>query len=254
MVLKGLSKRLMRETAHVLKTRFLLDERLIRMLVDWLDKLQDGDLAVEVLVWWDFLLRVLSEGLCLWKGCAEWALQLPPGRSHALWIQGDALCLRMEARKNRPKGSLLTRRCSCIRMKGSRYCAFHRFKGFASSTPCDSLLWNFQAQKTLSKLKGALTLLGESQAQMMGWKAWRAGRATSMAAAGDSLGKILDHGEWRSKAVLAYIDESQVDATRLLMDSLEASDREDDDPCEQGQSVDLVQDNIAEKWRLEGVL
>ena len=89
---------------------------------------------------------------------------------------------------------------------------------------------------------------------MMGWKAWRAGRATSMAAAGDSLGKILDHGEWRSKAVLAYIDESQVDATRLLMDSLEASDREDEDPCEQGQSGELVQDDTADQWRSQGIL
>ena len=168
MVLKGLSKRLLRETSHVLKTRFLLDESLIRMLVNWLDSLQDDNLAVAVLIWWEFLLRVLSEGLCLWKGCAEWALQLLPGRSHALWIQGDALCLRMEARKNRPKGSLLTRRCSCLRMRGSKYCAFHRAQEFASDTPCDSLLWNFQAQKTATKLRCALTLLGVSQAQVMG--------------------------------------------------------------------------------------
>ena len=56
------------------------------------------------------------------------------------------------------------------------------------------------------------------------------------------------------KAVLAYIDESQVDATRLLMGSLKASDREDEDPGEQGQSVEPVQDDIADKWRLEGIL
>ena len=81
-----------------------------------------------------------------------------------------------------------------------------------------------------------------------------------MAAAGDSLGKILDHGEWRSKAVLAYIDESQVDASRLLMDSLEASDREDEDPCDKGNPCDKgksgepVKDDTADKWQLHGIL
>ena len=75
-----------------------------------------------------------------------------------------------------------------------------------------------------------------------------------MAAAGDSLGKILDHGERRSKAVLAYIDESQVDATRLLMDSLKASDREDEDPGEQGLSGEPGKDDIADKWQLNGIL
>ena len=57
---------------------------------------------------------------------------------------------------------------------------------------------------------------------------FRAGRATSMAAAGDPLGKILEFGDWRSKAVLSYIDESHVDASRVLLDSIEASGDEDE--------------------------
>ena len=49
-----------------------------------------------------------------------------------------------------------------------------------------------------------------------------------MAAAGDNWGKVLNYSEWRSQAVLAYIDESKVGSTRLLMDSLQASHDEDE--------------------------
>ena len=63
----------------------------------------------------------------------------------------------------------------------------------------------------------------------MTWKVFRVGRATSMASAGDHLGKILEFGDWRSKSALSYIDESQVDASRVLLDSIDASDDEGED-------------------------
>ena len=53
----------------------------------------------------------------------------------------------------------------------------------------------------------------------MTWKVSSGGRATFLVVAGE-------FGDWRSKAVLSHIDESQVDASRVLLDSIEASDDE----------------------------
>ena len=59
-----------------------------------------------------------------------------------------------------------------------------------------------------------------------------------MAAAGDSLGTILTCGDWRSKAILNYVEESAVDASRLLLETLDASDEEN------GEDLDeTVSDN-----------
>ena len=51
-------------------------------------------------------------------------------------------------------------------------------------------------------------------------------RATAMAAAGDRLGQILAAGEWGSAALLRYISEFVVDATRLLEQAVDESDCE----------------------------
>ena len=61
----------------------------------------------------------------------------------------------------------------------------------------------------------------------MAWKAWRAGKASQMAQQGSGLGEVLTAGEWRSKALLNYVNESAIDAARILDDTLAASDAED---------------------------
>ena len=57
------------------------------------------------------------------------------------------------------------------------------------------------------------------------WKAFRAGKASAMAAAGQPLPKILQAGEWRSAAVLHYVDHDLLDAAAFLQ---ELSDDDDD--------------------------
>ena len=56
------------------------------------------------------------------------------------------------------------------------------------------------------------------------FKMFRAGHATSLAAEGKSLGHILKAGEWKSTAVLSYIDEDAVDASQFLNLVLDDSD------------------------------
>ena len=57
-------------------------------------------------------------------------------------------------------------------------------------------------------------------------KAFRAGKATALAAAGCSLGDILTAGEWRSAAFLAYIDETTLDEAAFLDNTIAESDGE----------------------------
>ena len=56
------------------------------------------------------------------------------------------------------------------------------------------------------------------------FKAFRAGKATALAAAGKSIGTILRVGERRSSAFLAYVDEDVVDVVQLLSLAVDNSD------------------------------
>ena len=58
-------------------------------------------------------------------------------------------------------------------------------------------------------------------------KAFRAGHATELAMQGKSLGEILQAGEWRSKAFLAYVDANCVDEAQLFKELIENPDDED---------------------------
>ena len=55
-------------------------------------------------------------------------------------------------------------------------------------------------------------------------KAFRAGKATALANSGAPLGQILAAGEWKSRAVLNYVDEDVFDGAQLVARELELSD------------------------------
>ena len=63
----------------------------------------------------------------------------------------------------------------------------------------------------------------------IGWKCYREGKATQMAADGESLGAILTAGEWRSRAFLNCVHETAADALRFLEDTVDASDESEED-------------------------
>ena len=82
--------------------------------------------------------------------------------------------------------------------------------------------------QTLHTLRTLLARIGVANAQVYTLKCYRAGKATALAASGESIGAILQAGEWRSAAFLSYVDEEVVDERQLLEDQLAASD---DDAC-----------------------
>ena len=84
-------------------------------------------------------------------------------------------------------------------------------------------MWSFTAWSAAKTLRRLLALLSvEGHGDFL--KAFRAGRATSHAAAGKSIGIILSAGEWRSAAFLSYVDTDVVDQAQLLDKVLDESD------------------------------
>ena len=65
-------------------------------------------------------------------------------------------------------------------------------------------------------LRKILQRLGVAFADLVSLKTFRASKATAMVAAGDGLAKVLEAGDWRSHAFLAYVNESAVDKQRFL--------------------------------------
>ena len=78
-----------------------------------------------------------------------------------------------------------------------------------------------------TQVRAALRVIGVDQGAGFTWKACRAGRATELAALGMPLAQIMEMGEWRSAAMLAYVDETAVDAAEMLR-LAEAEDDADD--------------------------
>ena len=78
----------------------LLTKKLVENIVMTADAAGNGELAVQVLVAWHFLMRVQSECTPLEVGCAGEAYQLPAGRHSALWVDKVPMaCLRLRRRK-----------------------------------------------------------------------------------------------------------------------------------------------------------
>ncbi len=62
----------------------------------------------------------------------------------------------------------------------------------------------------------------------MGLEAFRAGMATEMVKKGVPLRFVAGLGEWRTRAMLTYIDEDVVDKVAFIEASCDGSDREDE--------------------------
>ena len=90
------------------------------------------------------------------------------------------------------------------------------------------MLWDLTAHSLQTQLRFALKSVGFENCGAMTLKAFRSGRATTMAANGASLQAILEAGEWKSRAVLNYVASEQVDDIAFLDATYQQSDDEDD--------------------------
>ena len=103
--------------------RFRLTTPMVQALVQYLDALQPGEEEqVALLLAFDALLRVQNECIPLLCGCEGEDDRLPAGRHSAvLWTGHRSIVLRLASRKNRPRGSVLRRRCRCT-INGPHFC------------------------------------------------------------------------------------------------------------------------------------
>ena len=141
--------------------------------------------------------------------------------SVAILAKGCLGCLK--TRKHRPQGSLLTRVCTCFDDSDSRLCPVHAMS--IQGAP-GTQLFSITRSQAQRKLRRYLTLLDVPGASTATLKTFRASRATNLALEGRPLHKIMQAGEWRSQAMLAYASEDALDRGQVLAAQLEASDSE----------------------------
>lgn len=226
LVMKGAKKWALRCSVTSAVSKKLLDEELVAKLVRLADSRGFHMWSCMALVAWEFLLRVQSEAVGIQAGAPCDATALPASRHSGLWIdQSGALVLRLQRRKHRPKGSLLRRRCLCGTV-GNQRCVVHRLQPVLEKLVPGAVAFGITAYDFLCTLKKFLDLLAVDGSQSFTLKAFRAGKATALAEAGAPLGQLLAAGEWRSKAILNYVDEDVFDGAQLIATEMEHSDCE----------------------------
>ena len=87
-------------------------------------------------------------------------------------------------------------------------------------------LWGGMLSHFLKLFRGLLQQVKVPQSELYTPKAFRAGKATALAASGCTLGEILTAGEWKSAAFLSYIDETTLDSLMYLEKAIVESDDE----------------------------
>ena len=174
---------------------------------------------------WEFLLGFQSEAVGLQAGCAGDATALPTARHSGVWIDAFGfIIVRLQRRKHRAVGSLLKRMCTCPR--GRQFCVVHRVAAVLAIKATGEPLFDYTAHSFLLCLRNLLAQLCVPHASLFALKAFRAGKATAMVAAGAPLGAVLAAGEWKSKAILNYVNEDVFDASQFVLQDIDNSDNE----------------------------
>jgi len=179
---------------------------------------------------WEFLLRVQSEGLTIYKGCPHDVASLPSFRQNGMWSDSQGrLILRLAVRKNKQFGSTLIRSCRCAEV-GPEACGVCHLARVAANFNIGEVIFSFTEKEVLSNLKKAMLLMGIPGHKNLGLKAFRAGRATQLLAQNHALSTILSMGEWKWAAVQSYVDVDTVDANKFVAVAQDHSDEEDEAP------------------------
>ena len=113
-VLRGSKKLTLRLLGAKLDLRKVLGDETVGKLVVLSDSIGTHEWSDFLLTGWEFLMRIQSECIPLEKGERSEAVTMDPQRHSAVFNdEAGQLVVRWTRRKNRPKGSLLRRRCMC---------------------------------------------------------------------------------------------------------------------------------------------
>ena len=169
-------------------------------------------LAMALLMTYVFLLRLPSECLPV-RVASDTATDVL--LQAVVSADDESITLRLKRRKNRDGGSTLTRKCWCRSCRET--CPVHVLGTFfqrcgAGSSPFAS----FGAAGVLAALRHWLSALGIQDANKYRTHDIRRGHARDLQRAGSSLWQILQAGEWRSAAFLAYMDKQELECAATL--------------------------------------
>ena len=193
-------------------------------------------MAMATMTNYEFLLRTQSEDLVAYKGSCEDSKALSDGwRPNGLWMKDDkTVCLRLRKQENRPKGSLLTRTCTCGHTALVAFCMACKLKVYLERFQVGDKVWDFKSATFLSSVRRALAGLNCDDAHLCTFKAFRAGKAHELSARGMHIADILLMGEWKGRAFLRYGQPEDIDVNAyrplgVLQAAMEHSDNEGDE-------------------------
>ena len=220
LTLKGMRVEHLRTTGGPAIAKVLLTVEWVAQLARLSVAMNQPHVHAAVLVSSVFLLRVQSETMNLEVGMKSDAQTLPPGRHSAVWIEtceggADSLHIMLARRKHRPQGSPLVRACACAGA-APHCCAVHAVAPLLRDKNAGASLLDLTSSSFLKAVRRMLTLLGHKDANKCTLEAFRAERATSLAAAGSPIGVILAAGEWKSSAFFRYCQTDEISVSAAL--------------------------------------
>ena len=230
MALSGLKKACLKWYGGPTRTKFLMTSKMVQMIVRYNTPNGKVQFARCLQLSWQFLLRLKSEAMVVWKGEPADLGKLPFNRDNSVWVdEQKTLHLKLRKRKNRPWGSNLQATCQCKTRPGE--CIPCIFYTWLLNFEVGQVVWNFKTHQFQETMRRQLGILGFSNgARLWTFKFVRAGKATELAKTGSTLPAILTAAEWENpRSFLSYCNTDDLDHGGFLSASMDASDSESED-------------------------
>ena len=189
-----------------------------------------------------FLLRLPSEALPVVVGSRVEGTVVAQA---VVSVEGDELVLTLKRRKNKQRGSRITRKCWCAKCEET--CPVHVLGRYFTELGCGARPFgNITASRALACLRLMLVRIGVADAEKYRTHDFRRGHAKDLqlsgapagswshcapcvvvcGLSGASLYEILAAGEWRSPAFMDYLDWARLEADTVLQAHVDESDEE----------------------------
>ena len=215
---------------------FLMTEPQCFLVTAYYRGKRDWDMVACILLGWEMLLRMQSEGLCVYRGQDG---NIFGDNPNGVWVcptTGD-LIFKMKVRKNRRHGSTLRRACRCHgKPADTFFCGACFFRQYMKATDVvtnvtlGKLLWDMKATDFVTKIRRAMCIMSVPDGHKFHCKSFRAGRATDLRKRGVAFPEMCAMGEWaKARTACVYANDDAVDPNRVLCHMLEASDEEGDE-------------------------
>ena len=162
-----------------------------------------------------FLLRVPSEAIPL-----EWE-----GAHSSVTLNDLTATITLTTRKNVAVPSVLERQCCCA-SSGRRLCSVHWLMAMRARSQRQTKIFTVSETEFRTKIESLASRIGANNGSRVGTHAFRRGMAQDIIDAGGSLAVLLRAGDWKSRAFLSYLRESQPEEAAVSQAVINISDSE----------------------------